>query len=147
MAITIDEDPPVPETVAREEEEEGSEDDNEDDEELQGVGVHTPWTSSPFLTGQYLPPPTIEEAAAALKDIELMLKPPQDLGKGYKDPKLNLLLCSWLEKMKMFLWNYIDPSNKTHGWQAASLHTMQAFEKTVWLAGQLRQWVQAYILD
>jgi hypothetical protein len=107
----------------------------------------TPWTRPPLVAGQYSPPPTVNEAAAALKDIKLMLKPPRASGIGYKDPRLDSLLRSRLEKMKMFLWNYVDPSNTTRGWQAASLQTARAFEKTTWLAGRLRQWVRAYILD
>ena len=76
-----------------------------------------------------------------------MLQSLWDSGKRYKGPKPDSLLWSQLEKMKMFLWNYADPSNKTHGWQAASLQTVQAFEGTTWLAERLRQWTQAYILD
>jgi hypothetical protein len=41
----------------------------------------------------------------------------------------------------------MDPLNKIHGWHTASLQIAQAFEKTVWLAGQLRQWARADILD
>jgi hypothetical protein len=49
--------------------------------------------------------------------------------------------------MQMFLWNYTDLANKTRGWQAASLKTAHAFRKTAWLAGRLREWGRAYILD
>jgi hypothetical protein len=118
-----------------------------DDELDEGNTPTTHWTRPPLVAGQYSPPPTIDEAAIALKDIRLMLNPPQASGIGYKDPKLDSLLQSRLEKMRMFLWNYIDPSNKTRGWQAASLQTARAFEKTTWLAGRLRQWTRAYILD
>jgi len=118
-AIPVEADHLVPEPVAQVEEEE-SDDRDVEDEELDEENTTTPWTGSPLVAGQYLPPPTIEEAAA-LKDIKLMLRPLQDSGKGYKDPKLDSLLQSQLEKMKMFLWNYADPSNKTHVWQAASL--------------------------
>jgi hypothetical protein len=118
-----------------------------DDELDEGNTPTTHWTRPPLVAGQYSPPPTIDEAAIALKDIRLMLNPPRASGIGYKDPKLDSLLQSRLEKMRMFLWNYIDPSNKTRGWQAASLQTARAFEKTTWLAGRLRQWTRAYILD
>lgn len=115
-AILSEDDPLVPERIAQEEEEETS-DDMDEDEELDEESTPTtmPWTSPPLVAGQYSPPPTIDEATAALKDIRLMLRPLRASGIGYKDPKLDSLLRSQLEMMRMFLWNYIDPSNKTHG--------------------------------
>jgi hypothetical protein len=89
----------------------------------------------------------VAEATSALVDLKLILRPPQNSGGGYKDPKLDLLLQSHLEKMQMFFWNYTDPANKTRGWQAASLKTAQAFQKTAWLVKRLRKWGHAYILD
>jgi hypothetical protein len=80
--------PPDPVLVAAEEGEESS---DNDDEELDEENMPTPWTGAPFLAGQYLPPLTVEEAAAALKDLKLILNPPRDSGIGYKDTQLNLL--------------------------------------------------------
>ena len=45
-------------------------------------------------TGHFDPPLSIDKAAAALKDIKLILKPPQDIGAGYKDPELDFLFHS-----------------------------------------------------
>jgi hypothetical protein len=47
----------------------------------------------------------------------------------------------------MFFWNYTDPTNKTCGWQAASVKTAHTFQKIAWLAGRLHEWGRAYILD
>ena len=85
VAIPVEANPPVPEPVAQVEEE--SDDGDVEDGELAEENTTTPWTGSPLVVGQYLPPLTIEEAIAALKDIKLMLRPPWDSGKWYKDPK------------------------------------------------------------
>jgi hypothetical protein len=126
-----------------------TEDDNtvsdfEDDEEVNENG---PWTHTPALAGQFTPPPTVEEATLALADLKLILRPPRNSGRGHKDPKLDLLLRTRLERMQMFLWNYTDPANKGCGWMAASLKTAHAQEKGPWLAGRLREWVRAYCKD
>ena len=63
-----------------------------------------------------------------------------------KDPQLDLVLRSRLEKMRVFLWNYTKPIGACR-WQAASLMTANAYEKSTWLASRLRQWTRAYILD
>jgi len=104
------------------------------------------WTQPPFTAGQYAPPPTVAEAAAALGDLKLLIQPRWTSGIGHKDPKLDLLLRSRLEKMRMFLWHYTKPIGACR-WQAASLMTANAYEKSTWLAGRLRQWTRAYILD
>ena len=126
-----------------------TEDDNtvsdfEDDEEVNENG---PWTHTPALAGQFTPPPTVKEATLALADLKLILRPPRNSGRGHKDPKLDLLLRTRLERMQMFLWNYTDPANKGCGWMAASLKTAHAQEKGPWLAGRLREWVRAYCKD
>jgi hypothetical protein len=48
--------------------------------------------------------------------------------------------------MQMFLWNYTKPIG-AYRWQAASLMTANAYGKSTWLAGHLREWTRAYILD
>jgi len=83
-----------------------------------------------------------------LVDLKAILQPPCDFGKGgYKDPKLDRLLPSRLEKMSMFLWNYIDTSEQPNGWMGASLKTAKAFQKGPWLAGRLREWTRAFVND
>jgi hypothetical protein len=116
----------------------------DEDEEIDKDGL--PWTHTPVLAGQFIPPPTLDEARLALVDLRLTIQPPRSKG-GYKDPKLDLLLCSCLEKMRMFLWNYTDSANNYPGWMAASLKTAHAYEKGPWLAGCLHKWVRAYCKD
>jgi hypothetical protein len=121
--------------------------DREDDEEVDEE-LPIPWTNStPVLAGQFIPPPTINEARLALVDLKLILRPPRSSGWGHKDPKLDLLLRTRLERMQMFLWNYTDSMSKSSGWMAASLKTAHAHEKGPWLAGRLREWVRAYCKD
>ncbi|KAG2758099.1 hypothetical protein P692DRAFT_20683304, partial [Suillus brevipes Sb2] len=68
----------------------------DEDEETDEDGL--PWTHTPVLAGQFIPPPTLDEARLALVDLRLTIQPPRSKG-GYKDPKLDLLLRSRLEKM------------------------------------------------
>ncbi|KDQ19532.1 hypothetical protein BOTBODRAFT_28110 [Botryobasidium botryosum FD-172 SS1] len=81
-----------------------------------------------------LPAPTIDTAKQALADIKHILKPPRDSGPGYKDPGLDLLLRSRLEKMRMFLWFYINHKDGL-GWTAASKKAAEAPERGEWRFG------------
>jgi hypothetical protein len=117
----------------------------EEDEEV-AEEEDTPWTHSPFTAGVFIPALDQGEAAVALADLRLVIAPLCDTGIGHKDPKLDLLLHSRLEKMRMFLWMYTDPNNPC-GWQDVSVRTAKAHEKGGWLAGRLREWARAYILD
>jgi hypothetical protein len=58
--------------------------------------------------GTFVPPPTLEDVCSALADIRKVLKPLRKTGKGFKDPKIDLVLHGHLELMKMFLWQYTD---------------------------------------
>jgi len=111
------------------ENEEGCEDDEEVMEE-----ENTPWTHSPFTAEVFVPALDQGEAAVALADLRLVIAPLCDAGVGHKNPKLDLLLHSCLEKVRMFLWMYTDPNNPC-GWQDAFLRTAKAYEKGGWLAG------------
>jgi hypothetical protein len=53
--------------------------------------------------GIFEPPPSVEDALAALKAIKLILKPRRECGIGSKDPQIDLLLQGRLDLMKMFL--------------------------------------------
>ncbi len=90
--------------------------------------------------------PTVVQAKIAYGRIKLILHPPRNTGKGYKDPKLDLLLRGRLEGMKQFLWTYINPESRSYNkWMAASLEMAMAFEKGPWFARRLREWTSAYI--
>jgi hypothetical protein len=117
--------------------EEEEESDEEEDKEIVEDDEPAPWSQTPFVAGQYTPPPTVAEAASALADLNLHLRPPWDSGGGHKDPNLDSLLCGRLERVQMFLRNYIDPTNKAPGWQAVSLKSAKAFGKPTWLAKRL----------
>jgi hypothetical protein len=63
--------------------------------------------------------PSIDAARSALEAIKLVLKPHRDMGAGYKDPQIDLLMWGHLGLMKLFLWQYIDSADE---WIASSLH-------------------------
>jgi len=90
------------------------------------------------------PPPSLEDALAALKAIKLVLKPRRECGIGSKDPRIDLLLRGRLDLMKMFLWHFFD---STDGWIVSSLAVAHAAERGPWLARKLREWSRAYIKD
>ena len=89
--------------------------------------------------GCFVSPPTLEDARLALADIKKVLKPPRKTGKGYKDPKIDLVLRGRLELMKMFLWQYTDIESRVKGekgktWIGASLSVAHAAKRGPWLA-------------
>ncbi|OJA16951.1 hypothetical protein AZE42_13856 [Rhizopogon vesiculosus] len=49
----------------------------EDDDEVNENG---PWNHAPALAGQFVPPPTVEEATLALDDLKLILRLPRNPG-------------------------------------------------------------------
>ncbi|KDQ15030.1 hypothetical protein BOTBODRAFT_92071, partial [Botryobasidium botryosum FD-172 SS1] len=75
-----------------------------------------------------------------------ILKPPRDSGSGHKDPGLDLLLRSRLEKMRMFLWFFINHKDGL-GWTTASKKATEAFERGEWMANRIRKWSRNFIAD
>jgi hypothetical protein len=93
-------------------------------------------------------PPSIETAHAAHTQLDSILNPRRNNGKGHKDLNLDLLLQSRLEGMKRFLWNYINPTSRFYDkWIPASVDTATASEKGPWFALWLREWSSAFIKD
>jgi len=94
-------------------------------------------------------PPSLEAVKKAHKDISLLLKPPQRMGSGYKEPELDLVLHGHLELMKMFLWVYMESEAMSGGlsgtWLAMSLKVANAAERGPWLAHHLCEWSRAYV--
>ena len=80
--------------------------------------------------------PNIEAVQLVLAYIKLVLKPWRDTGAGYKDLKIDLILCGRLNLMKLFLWHYVDLKD---GWIASLLQVAHAAERGPWLARQLRK--------
>ncbi|KAF8165830.1 hypothetical protein B0H34DRAFT_627996, partial [Crassisporium funariophilum] len=91
-------------------------------------------------------PPTVVAAKIAYERIKLILHPSRGTGKGYKDPKLDLLLQGRLEAMKQFLWVYSNSESKTYNkWTASSVETAAALGKGPWLSRRLWEWSSAFI--
>jgi len=95
--LTIVEEPHIQQTTV----EDADETDEEQEEDEEDTEDNLPPTHSPFTAGQYTPPLTLEEATTALEDLRLFIQPRRTSGIGHKDPKLDLLLRSRLEKMRM----------------------------------------------
>ncbi|KIJ09520.1 hypothetical protein PAXINDRAFT_87353, partial [Paxillus involutus ATCC 200175] len=102
-------------------------------------------------------PPTVESARRALHDLKLILKPPRESGRGFKDPQLPLVLRTRLEWMKSFLWIYVDDpapcskskdtgSDKSH-WSSASLQAAHTQQSTPFRAKNLCKWSKVFIND
>ena len=80
-------------------------------------------------------PPTVEAVKEGHKKIKDLIHPPQNTGKGYKDPKLDLVLRSRLEAMMRFMWAYINSKSPCYDkWEAASLDTAWAAERGPYFA-------------
>ncbi|KIK74887.1 hypothetical protein PAXRUDRAFT_45218, partial [Paxillus rubicundulus Ve08.2h10] len=97
--------------------------------------------------------PIVESARRALHDLNLILKPPWETGRGYKDPRLPLTLQTRLEWMKSFLWIYTDdhtPCSKETDkscWSSASLQAVHAQQSTAYHAKNLQKWSKVFIND
>ncbi|KAF7357933.1 hypothetical protein MVEN_00839800 [Mycena venus] len=98
--------------------------------------------------------PTIEEAQAALKAINLLLRPPRNTGAGYKRCDLPLYTRTRLEWVASFLHLYTSNHHRVPGqqpvnskWISASLAAAHAAQKGPWTARRLRQWVRAFMKD
>ena len=93
-------------------------------------------------------PPTIDEVTLALEDLKKILHPPRCIGRGYKDPELDVLFRNRLEGMRQFMWTYINLNSGTMGkWQGSSLKTADNLQKGPAHAWKLCQWVQVYVED
>ena len=99
-------------------------------------------------TGEFAFVLTIEEVTSALEDLKRILKLPRHVGKGYKDPGLDLVFRSRLEGMKLFMWTYINPNSGFAGrWTASSLHTANCLQRGPSHAQTLCEWVRAFVID
>ena len=97
-------------------------------------------------SGKFVPPPTVEDATLAYKDIQEILQPWRKTGAGHKDPGLNLLLRKQLDKIKLFLWAYINATG--HGaWISTSLQTTRIVGEGPWCACMLRKWTHTFVID
>jgi len=98
-------------------------------------------------------PPTVGFARCALHDLNLILKPPRETGRGQKDARLPLTLRTRLEWMSSFLWIYTDDITPCSGgtdksrWTSASLQAAHAQQSTPYRARNLRKWSKAFIND
>ncbi|KAJ7801451.1 hypothetical protein B0H13DRAFT_1474412, partial [Mycena leptocephala] len=98
--------------------------------------------------------PSIDEAQAALKAINLLLRPPRNTGAGYKKCELTLYTRTRLEWVASFLHMYCNTSRAIPGqnsvagkWTSASLAAAHAAQKGPWTAKKLRKWARAFIKD
>lgn len=101
--------------------------------------------------GMYVPPPGIEDARCARRDLQKILKSNQKTGPGHVD--LDSTTRERLGQVCQFLWNYLDPDTTAHGgtagssWKAASEQTAHAIGKGDYLARNLWKWARAFIIN
>ncbi|KAJ7889161.1 hypothetical protein B0H14DRAFT_2262084, partial [Mycena olivaceomarginata] len=97
--------------------------------------------------------PSIEEALATLKAINLLLRPPRNTGAVYKKCELTLYTRTRLEWVASFLHLYTTSSSipgqesVAGKWNSASLAAAHAAQKGPWTAKKLRKWARALIKD
>lgn len=97
--------------------------------------------------------PSIEEAQAALKSVNNLLRPPCNKGAGYKKCTLHLYRCTHLKWIASFLHIFCsdhpipgqNPLNSK--WISASLAAAHAAQKGPWTARKLRQRTRAFMKD
>ena len=93
-------------------------------------------------------PPTVQAVKEAHKKIKVIIHPSRGTGKGYKDPKLALVLRGRLENMQRFMWAYINSESPVYDkWEVASLDTAQTAERGPYFACRLRQWTRDFVAD
>lgn len=86
--------------------------------------------------------PTNSAVNNAIDQLQKILHPPQDSGKGYKIAKISLLLQGHLELMAGFLWLY-KASNYT-GWKIHADAMAMSAGKGPWLSQKLHEWSIAF---
>ncbi|KAE9389760.1 hypothetical protein BT96DRAFT_796455, partial [Gymnopus androsaceus JB14] len=92
--------------------------------------------------------PTIQEAEAALKDINKVLRPPQKAGPGYIDPGLDPFTQSRIKGVESFLALYVHPKSLCYGkWGAASDAAAITMCRGQYCACVLRRMARQYISD
>lgn len=88
----------------------------------------------------------MEAACKAHANIKDILHPRRDNRKGYKDPRVDLLLRSWLEGMQRFLWTYTNINARLYNkWMVASLEATESVEWGWWYVRCLWEWSCAFI--
>ena len=87
-------------------------------------------------SGSFIPPPAVDDAKLAYKDVQEILYPRKKTGAGRKGPGLDLLLRKWLDKVKLFLWAYINATG-CGAWVSASLQTAKNVGEGPWCACML----------
>lgn len=102
-------------------------------------------------------PPTILEARLAIKDLDLIFKPPHVKGHGHKECLVPLVTRTRLEHIREFLNLYqlndhskYSKAGEGHNescWMASSLATAQFQGSSKYRAKNLWKWVKAYCTD
>lgn len=129
--------------------------DEEDDDTNGGQNNEEEVANSLRKSGHIREAPSKEVTCRCLKDINLMLRPPQNKGPGYKQCRLPLVLRTQLEWIAGFLYLYtqdkVSKQNKTTGaeghWSNASLMAAATQQRGIYHARNLRAWATALISD
>jgi hypothetical protein len=99
--------------------------------------------------GAFVFPPSRTEAEAAFADIQNILKPPRNKGKGYKSSGLDKVTQSRLEGVKTFIGTYIrleeKEPEKRGNWTKASELSVYVCGGSQYHARKLREWARNFI--
>ncbi|KDQ56240.1 hypothetical protein JAAARDRAFT_79306 [Jaapia argillacea MUCL 33604] len=100
--------------------------------------------AAPSSSGKFEPPPSIEEAKRALKDIRDILSPWRKKGKGHLPFQGDDLLQAQLGMMKTHLWIYTSESLT---WITASLKAASTHQRSTHTAQKIREWNWSFLVD
>jgi hypothetical protein len=89
--------------------------------------------------------PEPKSVDAAIKNLQNLLHPPRTKNRGYKDPKLNLVLRARLELMVGFLRLY--KGARYTGWACYANVMAKSGGKGEWLSRKLREWTIEFCKD
>ncbi|PPQ84819.1 hypothetical protein CVT24_013253, partial [Panaeolus cyanescens] len=93
--------------------------------------------------------PSITEAAAALKDLQLLLNPPRPNGPGHVNPNINPFIRRRMDGMAATLSLYITKGSATIGAWGASAYqaAIATHNNTTWCSRRLRRLCRQFICD
>ncbi|TBU51333.1 hypothetical protein BD310DRAFT_971300 [Dichomitus squalens] len=114
---------------------------------LQHLATYSPVPNVSQPASSFRPPPSVEEACSALKDLKQLIRPPRKHSRGaghFVADDDRLLSRLW--QMQMFLTDYVR-SGDSKQWGALSLRTAVRWEKGIHTARSLRTWTRAFLTD
>ncbi|KAF8335009.1 uncharacterized protein EI90DRAFT_3120901 [Cantharellus anzutake] len=95
----------------------------------------------------YVPPPKKEEAVKAAQDLNVILKPQRNTGRGYKKVEINLMLRVRIQQMAQLLHLYgsgVDGGGDA-GWIKISVTVANVWNRGKSYPARLRRWCREFL--